>query len=184
MLVPVPMRTMPGYSLIELVVGIAIIAVLASLGASSYRDWIENTRIRSAAESIQNGLQVARAESVKRNAQVQFVFTGNSGWTVGCVVAVGDADGDGADDCPATIKSRNQNEGSTANITVLTTPAAQTSVVFNNLGSTTPASFTSVDINSTAVSGSRALRITVGVGGNIRMCDPAVAQSSNDSRKC
>jgi len=184
MLVQAPMRTMLGYSLIELVVGIAIIAVLASLGASSYRDWIENTRIRSAAESIQNGLQVSRAESVKRNAQVQFVFTGNSGWTVGCVVAVGDADGDGADDCPATIQSRSQNDGSTANINVLTTPPAQTSVVFNNLGSTTPVSFTSVDINSTAVSGSRALRITVGVGGNIRMCDPAVAQSSNDSRKC
>ncbi len=178
------MRTMLGYSLIELVVGIAIIAVLASLGTSSYRDWIENTRIRSAAESIQNGLQVARAESVKRNAQVRFAFSANSGWTVGCVVAVGDSDGDGIDDCPATIRSRSQSEGSTANVTVLTTPPAQTSVVFNNLGSTTPVSFTSVDINSTAVSGSRALRITVGVGGNIRMCDPAVAQSSNDSRKC
>jgi type IV fimbrial biogenesis protein FimT len=184
MLVSAPIRNTLGYSLIELMVGIALIAVLAGLGATSYRDWIENTRIRSAAESIQNGLQVARAEAVKRNAQVQFVFTGNSAWTVGCVVAVGDADGDGADDCPATIKSRNQNEGSTANITVLTTPAAQSSVVFTNLGATTPASFTSVDIDSTAVSGSRALRITVGVGGNIRMCDPAVAQSSDDSRKC
>ena len=178
------MRATLGFSLVELVVGIALIAVLAGLGASSYRDWIENTRIRSAAESIQNGLQVARAESVKRNAQVQFVFTGNSGWTVGCVAAVGDADGDGVAECPATIQSRSQNEGSSANITVLTTPAAQTSVVFNNLGSTTPVSFTSVDIDSTAVSGSRALRITVGVGGNIRMCDPAVAQSSSDSRKC
>jgi len=177
-------RTTRGFSLIELVVGVAIIAVLAGLGATSYRDWIENTRIRSAAESIQNGLQIARAEAVKRNVQVQFVFTGNSAWSVGCVVAVGDGDGDGADDCPATIQSRSQNEGSTANITVLTNPVAQTSVVFSNLGAAMPVSFTSVDINSTAVSGSRALRITIGVGGNIRMCDPAVSQSSSDSRKC
>jgi len=184
MLTQSQMRSTLGYSLVELLIGVAVIAVLAGLGASSYRDWIENTRIRSAAESIQNGLQIARAESVKRNAQVQFAFSGNSGWTVGCVVAVGDSDGDGVDECPATIQSRSQSEGSTANITVLTTPAAQTSVVFSNLGSITPASFTSVDIDSTAVSGSRALRITVGVGGNIRMCDPAVAQSSDDSRKC
>jgi len=63
-----------GFSLVELLVAIALIAVLVGLGAPSYQEWIESTRIRSAAESIQGGLQLARAEAVKRNTQVQFVF--------------------------------------------------------------------------------------------------------------
>jgi type IV fimbrial biogenesis protein FimT len=184
MLMGYSIRKELGFSLVELLVAIALIAVLVGLGVPSYQEWIESTRIRSAAESIQGGLQLARAEAVKRNTQVQFVFAENSGWTVGCVVPLGDLDGDGVSDCPNVIQSRKQSEGSSASVAVLTDPVDQASVIFSNLGSVMPASFTSVQVSSSASSSSRVLRVTVGVGGNVRMCDPAVDPSSTDSRKC
>jgi type IV fimbrial biogenesis protein FimT len=114
---------------------------------------------------------------------VQFVLGANSAWTVGCVTPVGDVDGDGKDDCPAEIQSRSAGEGSSAQITVL---AASDTVVFNNLGTVNaiPAPFTQVDIDSSISTEDRPLRVTIGVGGNTRMCDPATTLAASDPRKC
>jgi type IV fimbrial biogenesis protein FimT len=173
-----------GFSLIELMIGIAIMAIVVSLAMPSYSAWIQNTRIRTAAESIQNGLQVARAEAVRRNARVQFAFGVNSAWTVGCVTVV-------EPDCPAVIQSRTASEGSSADITVATSDAGP--FVFSGLGamvSPVPAAangFVSINVDvSTAVlsaAESRELRVMVGIGGSTRMCDPAIT-SATDPRKC
>lgn len=177
-----------GFSLIELMVAIAIFGIVVALGMPSYRVWIQNTRIRTATESIQNGLQVARAEAVKRNAPVQFSFGANSAWTVGCNPVVLDNDGDGIDDCPAVIQSRSVSEGSSADITVVTVPAGSDVVEFNNLGTVSfvPVPFTQVDVDSTLLSAadSRNLRVMLGVGGSPRMCDPEPSLSSTDPRRC
>lgn len=178
-----------GFSLIELMIGIAIMAIVVSLAIPSYQVWIQNTRVRTAAESIQNGLQVARAEAVQRNTRVQLVLDGvSSAWTVGCVVVVADNDGDGVDDCPAVIQSRAVSDGSSADVTVTTVPADSDTVVFTNLGAvdTTLNPFTQIDLNSAVLSvgDNRPLRVTLGVGGNSRMCDPATTLSASDPRKC
>jgi len=165
-----------GFSIIELLIGMTIMAVVIAIGMPSYSAWIQNTRIRTAAESIQNGLQVARAEAVKRNVSVQFVLSDGAAWLVGCET-VNSA-------CPAIIQSRSAGEGSSGDIT-LATDAAFT-VVFNNLGAVnaSPTPFTRVDVDSSVAAADRPLRITIGVGGNIRMCDPSTTLSSTDPRKC
>ncbi len=174
-----------GFSLVEMIVVVALIGILAGLAASSYREWIESSRIRAAAESIQNGLQLARGEAVKRNAEVEFAFDGGgTSWSVGCVTVVADLDLDGADDCPAIIQRREQAEGSSANIAVVTNPADKTSVVFSNLGTVLADSFTEAAISSSAIAGSRELRVSVGVGGNVKMCDPSSSLPVGDPRKC
>ena len=61
-----------GFSLIELMVGVAILAVALAFGVPSFADWISNMQIRSTAESLQNGLQFARSEAVRRNNPTQF----------------------------------------------------------------------------------------------------------------
>jgi type IV fimbrial biogenesis protein FimT len=64
-----------GFSLIELLVGITIMGILFMLGVPSFKSWIQNTQIRTATEAIQNGLELARAEAVRRNTLVRFQLT-------------------------------------------------------------------------------------------------------------
>ena len=191
MLVVLPDRYRAGFTLVELVVGIAIIAITMTLAVPSYRAWIQNTRIRTAAESIQNGIQVARAEAVKRNASVQFDLRGaNSAWTI-CVKPVVPGSCPNPDDA-ATIQSRANSEGSSSDITILSSDASP--YVFNSFGtltSPTPAAADgfiriAVDVDPAVLSAaeSRNLNVIVGVGGAVRLCDPDTGLSLTDPRRC
>lgn len=179
-----------GFTLVELMTVLAVIGVLAALGLPNYRIWIENTKIRTAAESIQTGLQKARVEAIKRNVRVQFVLGANSAWTVSCVTAA---------QCPdlagGVVETRNANDGSSANITVTATPAGSTTIVFTNLGTVSPASaiapvvpvpFTQLEFDNSTLgaSDSRELRVMIGPGGVGRTCDPYSGLSTTDPRKC
>lgn len=64
-----------GFSLIELMIGITIVGILFIMGIPSFKSWIQNTQIRTATEAIQNGIEVARAEAVRRNTLVRFQLT-------------------------------------------------------------------------------------------------------------
>jgi type IV fimbrial biogenesis protein FimT len=172
-----------GVTLIELMVGIAIVALVLGLGVPSYAEWIQNSRIRNAAESILNGLRLARSEAVTRNVPVQFKLADSGpGWTVGCVTVTAT--------CLATIQERAAGEGSSAAVTVAA--ADGKTFQFNSLGqmaAPVPAggavsTAINVDIDPSVLSAakSRDLRVTVDVGGNVRMCDPNV--TSPDARAC
>jgi type IV fimbrial biogenesis protein FimT len=51
-----------GFSLIEMMIVVAILGITASVAIPSYRTWIQNTKVRTGAESIMNGIQKARSE--------------------------------------------------------------------------------------------------------------------------
>jgi type IV fimbrial biogenesis protein FimT len=67
-----------GVTLIELMVGLAIFSLLVALAVPSYSAWIQNTQIRTAAESIVNGLQLARNEALRRNRSVELILTADA----------------------------------------------------------------------------------------------------------
>lgn len=173
-----------GFSLIELLIAIAILGIALLLGMPSYRTWIQNTHIRNATESIQNGMQRARAEAVTRNTNTAFVLGGGPFWTISQV-----SDG-------AVIEQRPAGEVS-ANVTLTVSPIAippalpPTTITFSSLGSVVAnadatATITQIDIDSSvlATADSRELRLTVGVGGVIRMCDPNPGVATSDPRHC
>jgi type IV fimbrial biogenesis protein FimT len=68
-------RIHSGFSLVELIIGMAIIAMLMALALPQYTTFISNSRLRATAEGITNGLNLARAEAVKRNGRVELAFT-------------------------------------------------------------------------------------------------------------
>jgi type IV fimbrial biogenesis protein FimT len=174
-------RAAEGFTIIELMITIVIVSVTMALGMPAYTTWILNTKLRNTAESIETGLQLARAEAVRRNVPVQFVLGTGASWTFGCVTP--DAD------CAAEIQKKEVGDGSSSAVTV--TAADGKTYVFNNFGRMTspvPASGASsinVDIDPAklAASQSRDLRISVGISGNVRLCDPNVT-TVGDSRKC
>jgi type IV fimbrial biogenesis protein FimT len=167
-------------SLIELAIGLVILGILIAAGAPSFMAWIQNTQIRTTAESLQNGLQVARNEAVRRNARVEFILGGGTTWTV---MTVGAA--------PESVQSRSGSEGS-VNVILTETPGGATTVTFNGFGrvdanadGSAPLTRIDLDVPTSVIpaADSRDLSITIGGGGQIRMCDPNVS-ATGDPRKC
>jgi type IV fimbrial biogenesis protein FimT len=200
-----------GVTLIELMVGLLILGLLFAMGAPAFSGWIQNSRIRTTAEAIQNGLQLARAEAVRRNNQVRFqlassldnacsLSTTSSNW----VVSLNGANsGDPTGNCnsapsdtaaPYIIQTRSSTQGS-SNLTVA---ASQSTVAFNGFGR--QASVTNLDGTVTSLANViiqvpdpaqvacapagtvRCMQVQVSLAGQIRMCDPALA--STDPQGC
>lgn len=169
-----------GFSLIELMIAVAIFGIVSVIAIPSYREWIENSRIRNAAESIQNGLQKARAQAVLYNTPVKFVLGSNSAWTISCATATTSAP------CNATIEDHKAKDGASTTTTIASNPSTATTLTYSNLGarSANVGELVSVNIDSSSLSNadSRDLRVVIGTGGNARMCDPNLA--SSDFRAC
>lgn len=172
-----------GFSLIELIVGVMIIGILATAGIPSFLSWIQNSQLRTAAETISNGLQLTRAEAVRRNTSVQFSLSGttdvDSSWTVGCVIPVADLNGDGIDDCPASIQSRSGAEGS-RNARVNSNTATVVFSALGRAGSNTTINVTNPTGGLCMATGGpmRCLNIVVTSGGSVRMCNPALPSTN------
>lgn len=171
-----------GFTLVELMVVVAVLAALMSVGAPSFMEWIQNSRIRTAAESLQNGLQIARAEAVRRNTNVEFVLQGTSGaWTVRLQQG-------------ATFIQGSTSEGG-GQVIVASIPEDRTTFTYNGLGrlsssgnadGTEPLERLNVDLPASILSGdkTRDLSILIGPDGLIRMCDPDPNVNANDPRRC
>lgn len=198
-----------GFSLIELMVVISILAILLALALPNFAEWIRNNQVRSAAESLRDGLQLARSEAVKRNTRVrmQLVSTLDNGcalntsgpyWIVNAGATVTPAGGcltaPGTTVSPFVVQASPATAA--ANKVVLSASASTTAFdaagrqVATTNPTTTPGSPAfRVDVSgpsgsSCVASGGkvRCLRVQVSPAGQISMCDPA--QASTDPSYC
>lgn len=64
------MKPIRGFTLIELVMSIAIVGILLTVGIPSFRELITNNRIVSQTNDFVSDLAHARAEAVRRNTRV------------------------------------------------------------------------------------------------------------------
>ena len=67
-----------GFSLIELVVAIAIMTVLMSVGVPALITYSGNLKLRAAAESFLGGVQIARGEAIRLNSNVELILTNSA----------------------------------------------------------------------------------------------------------
>lgn len=159
-----------GFTLIELMISVALLAVLLGIAVPNFQTWALNAQVRNAAESVANGLQRARAEAVARNTDVEFVLGTDSSWLVRVA----------SDLTP--IESRASSEGS-KNVTIEALASdlatAATTITYNNLGGVKPAVNSLTRVNVSITGGTKVLRVQIGAGGNARMCDPSLATGSS-----
>ena len=165
-----------GFSLIELMIGLAIAATLLVLAAPNFATWSADGQIRAAAESIVSGMRYAQTEAIRRNDQVEFVLdptVGTGKWQAklldGTVLQVGVfAEG-----------------GRLAQFT--TTPVGALITTFTSLGGVLPANadltapIAEVAVSfSASVANTRPLTVLVGGGRTgIKICDPGVTDTSS-----
>ncbi len=191
-----------GFTLIELMVTIAILAILLILGIPSYEEWTLNTRIRTVTESIQNGLRLARNSAAQQGSAVRFQFTTTTGgWEVCSLGSTAEAA------CPATAASIIEQYPGDLTSTVLqvTTSTAVTSVTASQwylalvTGTATgsgvtftslarPSNYGGTDLlridTSATQANARRLVTTISAGGMVNMCDPQIQFSATSTQGC
>ncbi len=188
-----------GFSLIELMIGLSVLAIVMMIGLPSMGTWVQNTQIRTSAETMYSGLQLARAEALKRNSSVRFqlvstldsscaLSTSGKHWIVSQTDPTGACEVSPSEStAPLIIQKRDGNEGTT-NVNVAATGAS--SVIFNGLGRVSGTGISQINFTNptagtcqSAGGTMRCLRIVVTTGGQVRMCDPAVGDTA-DPRYC
>ncbi|KQX30261.1 GspH/FimT family pseudopilin [Variovorax sp. Root434] len=188
-----------GFTLIELAVTLAVMAVLMALAMPAVFAWIANTRVRTVSDVLQNGLRQAQAEAVRRSRTAVFSLTNDtapktsltatangSNWSIN-FVASSTLDTAGI----ATFVEAGVLTVAGAGVNI-SGPAA---ICFSPLGRLSANSSTGVTgatcslsstptYNITMTSADRPLRVVVNLGGQVHMCDPAKTLSSSTPDGC
>lgn len=190
-------RATPGFTLIELMVTLALLAILLSLAVPFITTAIRNSSVRSASEALQNGLRMAQAEAVRRNRQTVFSLTNaepgpdsaaaanGANWAIHTVPPVSNA-GEAHEFVQGGALS------DLAHGVAIEGPAA---ICFNSAGRLAKNEHPGVKdaecgiasvlaYTLTAQGADRALRVQVTQGGQVRMCEPTKTLSSDTPQGC
>lgn len=190
-----------GFSLIELVVVLAMTALILTTAAPPITTWVANARVRSIAEQLGSDLRQAQGEALRRNRSTVLGLTeaatpalnatavaNGRAWVAQAVpLLVGET----VDDTHFIVGSAVARQyGATVTgpaVTCFNSVGRLATVATTGLGSAcaAPASATTpVQYVVTAPRASRPLRVELLLGGKIRLCDPSRSLASGAPDGC
>lgn len=192
-----------GFTLVEAMVVVSLIALLLAAGMPSFGSFIRNQRVRTAAESLETGLQQARNEAVRRNTSISFwlvslsdpakvdnscALSGTSGSWVISVSSPGAECGAAPSTTVAPMIVSASPMGETVSVAISAVQSdgtVATHVTFNGFGQVSNAdAIARISVASATTPNSyRRLRVDVSSGGQVRMCDLGVTDNT-DPRYC
>ncbi|SDW47206.1 type IV fimbrial biogenesis protein FimT [Thiocapsa roseopersicina] len=76
-------KTSPGFTLLELMFTVSVLAILASLGVPAMQEMLERNRLKGAAQAFAEDLQWVRGEAIRRNRDLHLIFDAGSPWCYG-----------------------------------------------------------------------------------------------------
>ncbi|MEZ5447076.1 MAG: GspH/FimT family pseudopilin [Gammaproteobacteria bacterium] len=171
-------RKSDGFTIVELMITILVLAVLISLGAPNLQQMIVNNRLTTEVNSLVAGLQYARSEALRRNTAVT-IGAASTNWSGGWNVWI-DTDTDNAVDSTETLLRSQSAQASGYTIqppsSVTTSPAA---LRFNPNGTIANASPLVTEVCKSGVVGRV---VTVSLVGQVQTSN--TKDSSNNDVKC
>jgi prepilin-type N-terminal cleavage/methylation domain-containing protein len=184
-----------GFTLVEVVVTLAIIGIIATMAVPSFSSYFDKRRVIEAAEDLYSNMQLARSEAIARSTDIYVRFnTTGADWQYGvslnnlcdltktdptvananaCVLVVDNGDGnidtgDATTDSADLILHRFTDDDYTDISMTLNTIPANNQINFDPTRGT--ADNATITLQS---SGGFQMRLIVGVLGQIRVCSPA-----------
>ncbi len=188
-----------GFTLLEAMITLGIFAILTALAVPSMSLWINNTKVRGAADALQNGVRLAQSESLRRSRRVVFSLTNGtapqtavangSSWSIYTIPSL-------TGETPVFIGA---GEITTLSSGITITGAA--AICFSSMGRLTPVASGATGVGApcnlpTAPPVStydfvippprsdRPLRVLVALGGQVHMCDRGKTLSLADPDGC
>lgn len=79
-------RRAAGFTLIEMMVTVAIVALLSAIAAPSFNQMVASQRLKGASSDLFSALMRARSEAIKRNTEVTLAPSTTSQWQSGWVI--------------------------------------------------------------------------------------------------
>jgi type IV fimbrial biogenesis protein FimT len=164
-----------GFTLVELMITLAVVAILLTVGIPSFRDFIYNSRLTTQANKFVADIAMARSTAIKyqRNAQICVstsynattpACTGGTNWGAGWVVWI-DKDRDSAIDSDEVIRVSEPFSGTTT-----FTSAARTDFTYNSRGFVNATDILSL---CDSRSGETGRDITIRPSGHLNITQPA-----------
>lgn len=144
-------RASRGFTLLELMVTLAIAVILASIAAPSFQNMLASQRVQAATFDLLANLTLARSEAIKRNRSVTLAATnGEDAWESGWQIFP-------AGQATEVVKAQDAYSG-------IVIAAAVDSVTYNRSGrvaSANPVQFTVTDPNLEDSTQARCVSVTV-----------------------
>lgn len=159
-------RAPKGFTLVEMMVAIAILGILVTIAAPSFNSFFDRYRVKRAADTVSAFLINTKSEAIKRNATVRTVFkSSSSGWCAGMTTA-GTCDCTVAGSCQIDGVDR-LIRGSDFKGVTLTSPADGAMFSFTSLRG-------AANSGNAQVQSADGLQVRVVVAGTgrIRLCSP------------
>lgn len=159
-------ETICGLTVVELLVVVAILAILLALAIPFSSTYLAQGRLGGAAEALAQDLQLAKSEALRRNADVTISFSSGSTWCYGSVVGATACNCTVAGSCTLRRVDQNAYTGVTMAAPTFTGSAA-TFTSRQGLANAGAVEFSHPNAGT--------LRVSLGVAGRVSICSTAGA---------